>query len=220
MGFECHRFYGKTPSLQVHLPSRQSTTRRGLVLSGWREGDLLGRVAQRLLATSWRAVGSRAEGLVRRRGGGHFLVEHVAVAVSHHVRGGGVSVGHGGHGEGLLATWLLRAAAAATAPAAAITGHESGKLWLLLGVGGGLGRPSLGRRAHRHPAGVRVAVLVALPGALASHGYVRQGPGVWRKQRRAGGKVSITVIYFNKVRKFLISLQLALLLWHVSRHSY
>lgn len=162
------------PSSQVHLPPRQSTTRRGLVLPSRGQGDLLGGVAQHLLSTSRRAVGGRTKGLVGGGGGSHLLVEQVAVAVAHHVSCGGVSVGHGGHGEGLLAAGLLRAAAAA---AAAVAAHESGKLWLLWG-GGGLGWPPLGRRAHRHPAGVRVAVLVAFPGALARHGYVRQGPGV------------------------------------------
>lgn len=47
--------------------------------------------------------------------------------------GSGVSIGHGGHGEGLLAAGLLCAAAAAAA--AAIAAHESGKLWLLWGGG-------------------------------------------------------------------------------------
>lgn len=89
--------------------------------------------------------------------------------------GGGVSVGHGGHGQGLLAAGALGGAAAAAA-------HEGGKLWLRWG-GSGLGRPPLRRRAHRHPAGVRVAVLVAFPGAFASHGYVRQRPGVYGRSR-------------------------------------
>lgn len=167
---------GNPPSSQVHLPPRQSATRRGLVFPSRRQGDLLGGVAQHLLPAPRRAVGGRTEGLVGGGGGGHLLVEQVAIAVAHHMGGGGVSVGHGCHGEGLLAAGLLCAAAAAAA-ATAVAAHESGKLWLLWG-GGGLGWPPLGRRAHRHPAGVRVAVLVTFPGALASHGYVRQRPGV------------------------------------------
>lgn len=118
------------PSSQVHLPPRQSTTGRGLVLPSRCQRNLLGGVAQRLLPTSWRAVGGRTEGLIGGGGGSHLLVEQVAIAVAHHVSGGGVSVGHGGHGEGLLAARLLCAAAAAAAAA-----HESGKLWLLWGGG-------------------------------------------------------------------------------------
>ncbi len=117
-------------SSQVHLPSRQSTTGCGLVLPSRCQRDLLGGVAQRLLPTSWRAVGRRTESLVGGGGGSHLLVEQVAIAVAHHVSGGGVSVGHGGHGEGLLAAGLLCAAAAA-----AVAAHESGKLWLLGGGG-------------------------------------------------------------------------------------
>lgn len=162
----------RSPSSQVHLPPCQSTTWCGLVFPSRCQRDLLGGVAQHLLPASCRAVGRRAERLIGGGGGGHLLVKQVAIAVAHHVSGGGVSVGHGGHGEGLLAARLLNAATAA-----AVAAHESGKLWLL-GGGCWLGWPSLGRRAHRHPAGVRVAVLVAFPGALASHGYVRQGPGV------------------------------------------
>lgn len=161
---------------QVHLPSRQSTTGSGFILPGRCKGDLLGRVAQHFLPTSRRSVGRWAKGLIGG-GGGHFPIEQVAVAVSHHMCGCGVSVGHGGHGEGLLAAGLLGTAAAA----AAVAGHERGKFWLLR-VSGWFGWPSLGRCAHRHPAGVWVAVLVTFPGALAGHGYVRQRPGVWKKQ--------------------------------------
>lgn len=108
------------PCSQVHLPSRQSTTGRGLVLPSRCQRDLLGGVAQRLLPTSWRAVGRRAEGLVGGGGGSHLFVEQVAIAVAHHVSGSWVSVGHGGHGEGLLAAGMLCAAAAA-----AVAAHES-----------------------------------------------------------------------------------------------
>lgn len=87
-------------------------------------------MAQNLLPGSWRAIGRRPKGLVGG-GGGHLLVEQVAITVSHHVSSSGVSVGHGGHGEGLLAAGLIGAAAAAAAAA----GHESRKLWLL-GIGG------------------------------------------------------------------------------------
>lgn len=117
-------------SSQIHLPSRQSTTGCGLVLPSRCKGDLLGGVAQHLLPGSWRAIGRRSEGLIGGGGGGHLLVEQVAIAVTHHVSSGGVSVGHGGHGEGLLAAGLLGAAAAA-----AVAAHESGKLWLLGGGG-------------------------------------------------------------------------------------
>lgn len=172
----------KTSSSQVHLPSCQGTAGRWLVFPSGCKGDLLSGVSQCLLNTSWGDVGRRAKGLIGGRGGSHLLIEQVTVAVSHHVSGCRVPVGHGGHGEGLLAARLLDATAAA-----AISSHESGKLWLL-GVGGRLGWPSLWRRAHRHPAGVRVAILVALPGALASHGYVRQRPGVYRKKRRGKSK--------------------------------
>lgn len=136
-----------------------------------------------------RAEAGRAEGFVGGRGGGHLLIEQVAVAVvaQHHVRGG-VSVGHGD--QGFLAARMLLLLLLGRVAAATAAGHEGGKLWLL---GGGRLGPSLGRRAHRHPAGVRVAVLVAFPGALACHGYVRQGPGVWReeKENREGSLVKV-----------------------------
>ena len=119
-----------TPSSQVHLPSRQSTTGCGLVLPSRCQRNLLSGVAQCLLPASRRAVGRRAKGLIGGGGRGHLLVEQVAIAVAHHVSGGGVSIGHGGHGEGLLAAGLLGAAAAA-----AVAAHESGKLWLLRGGG-------------------------------------------------------------------------------------
>lgn len=163
---------------QVNLSPRQRAAGGRLVLPGGGQGDLLGGVAQHLLSAPRGAVRGGTKGLVGRGRGGHLLVEQVAVAVPHHVGGGcgggGVSVGDGGHGQAVRAARVLHAAAAATTAAA----HEGGKLWLL-GGGARLGWPSLGRRAHGHPAGVRVAVLVAFPGAFARHGYVGQRPGVW-----------------------------------------
>lgn len=141
LNLQCHVLW-RSPCVsrsQVHLPSRQSTAGCRLVLPGGRQRDLLRGVVQRLLPSSRRAVGGRAEGLVGGGGGSHLLVEQVAVAVAHHVSGGGVSIGHGGHGEGLLAAGLGAAAAAAAATAAAaaaaVAAHESGKLWLLRGGG-------------------------------------------------------------------------------------
>lgn len=202
----------RTSSSQVHLPSCQGTTGRGLVFSSGCKGYLLRRVSQCLLNTSWGAVGRWAKGLIGGRGGGHLLIEQVTIAVSHHVSAGGIPVGHGGHGEGLLAARLLDATAAA-----AVSSHESGKLWLL-GVGGRLGWPSLWRRAHRHPAGVRVAILVALPGAFASHGYVRQRPGVYRKQRRRKSK-SFRFVWSQR-EMYWMKTKIRCLLWYVSWFGY
>lgn len=151
---------------QVNLTSGERPTLRGFIFTCGCQRNLFNR-PRRFIASR---EGDWAESIVGRRGGrggGHFLVEEIAIAVSEQVRG--LSIGHS---EWIGACGLF----SATAPGwARIEGGEFGR--------GGLG-PALGWSAYWHPASVWVAVLVTLARTLPRHGYIRQGPRVCMNTQR------------------------------------
>lgn len=151
---------------QVNLTSGERPTLSGFIFTCGCQWNFFNR--PRRFFTS--REGGRAERIVGRRrgrGGGHFLVEEIAVAVSEQVRG--LSIGHS---KWIGACGLFNAAAPGWAR---VEGGEFGR--------GGLG-PALGWSAHWHPASVWVAILVTLTRTLPRHGYIRQGPRVCTNTQR------------------------------------
>lgn len=89
-------------------------------------------------------------------GWGQLFVQEVSVAVTHD---GGLTIS-----QFFLASSFINR-------------HESGEF--------GLALLPLWRSADRHPAGVRMAVLITLTGTLPSQGYIWKRSWIWNLRRRS-----------------------------------